>query len=321
MSGSPFFVVGCPRSGTSLLRDTLRAHPAISIPPESHFIPRLYSAWADPNSDREASALARRILSLQSVRKWELELEPSDFSSCRRFAEILDLLFGDFARREGKSRWGDKTPQYVGHIQLLNRLFPDARFIHIYRDGRDVVESWLRTGFTPGNAFRAARGWRAYVEAGRDGGSTLGDRYLEVRYETLVIQPEETMRGVCDFIGEAFTEAMLERPDNSALHRPYRTTQVAPGISRTKASAWKRGMPLRDRTIIESVAGELLAELDYELEGLGRPLSATRRSWWEASGATRSALTRLARRRPALREAALMARAEVEGRLRDQPDH
>ena len=318
MSGPPFFVVGCPRSGTSLLRDTLRAHPAISIPPESHFIPRLYAAWGDPDSGHEASALARKILSLSRVRKWELELEPSDFSDCRSFAEVLELLFGDFARRQGKPHWGDKTPQYVAHIPLLSRLFPDARFIHIYRDGRDVVESLLTTPFTPGNVFRAARGWRDYVQLGRDAGSTIADRYLEVRYETLVTEPKETMREVCDFIGEAFTEAMLERPDASELSGPYRYTQVTPGFSSAKAFAWKQGMPLRDRTIIESVAGDLLAQLGYELEALGRPLPVTRRRWWEASGLTRSLLTRLARGRPTLREAALTARAEVKRRRRDR---
>ena len=297
------------------MRDLLRSHPAISIPPESQFIPRLYSSWGDPESDREATALARRILSLRTVRDWEPALQPSDFSACRSFAQVLEVLFGDFARRAGSPRWGDKTPQYVEHIPLLTRIFPQARVIHIYRDGRDVIESWVRMSFTPGNVFRGARGWRHYVRAGRDGGAAIGDRYHEVRYETLVTEPEATMRGVCEFIGEDFTEAVLTRAMGPAIYGPSARRRT-PEISTAGVFAWKRRMALSDRTIIESVAGDLLAELGYALEGLGRTYPAARRGWWAASGTARAAGALASRRRHAFSEAARMARARVQGRLR-----
>jgi hypothetical protein len=296
VSDSPIFVVGCPRSGTSLLRDLLRSHPNISIPPESHFIPLFYAAWGDPRSERRARALGRRILSLRTIRRWELELEPSDFAGCRSFAEILDTLYGEFARVDGKPRWGDKTPQHIGSLPLLHGLFPEARFVHIYRDGRDTARSWAATSFTPGNVYRAAERWRHLVRQGRRDGAALGDHYHEVRYETLLEAPEETMRGVCEFLDEPYTDAVTRRAERRLIYGERQTSRP-PGIDPGAGSRWRREMPVSDRAAVESVAGDLLAELGYELEGLAAPIPARRAALLKAGGIVRSASRRVRGRR------------------------
>lgn len=207
---APIFIVGCPRSGTSLLRDLLRAHPNLTFPEESHFIARFYRAYGDPSSDRQAWKLARRILRTVQVGTWGIDLEARDFAGCRSFSEVVRRVFAAWARREGKPRWGDKTPHYVHEIPLLLELFPEAQIIHIVRDGRDVALSWLKKRFEPQNLYKAAQLWVDMVSRGRSDGSLLpASVYHEVRYETLLAQPEQTMRQVCDFLKEPFDPAVL----------------------------------------------------------------------------------------------------------------
>lgn len=277
MNDAPIFIVGCPRSGTGLLRDLLRSHPRLSLPPESHFIPSFYRAWGDPGSDREARALGGRILALRRVRAWEAALEPPAFDGCRSFAEIVDRIYGEVARREGKPRWGDKTPHYVTEIPTLLRLFPRAKIVHIYRDGRDVALSFLRLPYRPSNVYVAAKTWRRYVGAGRRAGARAGRSYAEVCYEELLRDPRATMDRVCEFVEERFTEDVL-RPDLGArlMWSPGRdagfpgSIAATPEIARDNRAKWKASMGVADRALFESVAGDRLAELGYEVEGLAQ---------------------------------------------------
>ncbi|HLF56974.1 MAG TPA: sulfotransferase, partial [Thermoanaerobaculia bacterium] len=132
-----------------MLRNLLRSHPDLFLPSESHFIPPFCRAWGDPGDDREARRLGRRILRLHWVRWWGVELGAREFDGCRSFAEVVDRIYGELARREGARRWGDKTPGYALHIATLAEIFPAAQFVHIVRDGRDVALSLVRTGFGP----------------------------------------------------------------------------------------------------------------------------------------------------------------------------
>ena len=296
------------------MRDLLRSHPRLSIPPESHFIPRFYEAWGDPRTARQAKALARRILSLRTVRRWELELDPEDFSSYRSFAGVVERLFGEFARVDGKPRWGDKTPHYVESLPLLAELFPGAKFIHIYRDGRDVARSWTGTTFGPGGLFSAGTKWSRMVRSGRRDGQTLGKRYTEIRYESLLEEPRETMTGVCAFLAEPFADTVLTRADRTPGYGGRK-----PRSSKIDASyrfKWRREMPRGERAIVESVAGDLLSELGYELEGLARPIPRSARLCWRALDSVRAGVSRVRGRRLSVFNWALELRAELLSRLR-----
>jgi hypothetical protein len=295
VSDGPIFVVGCPRSGTGLVRDLLRSHPRLSLPPESHFIPAYRRAYGDPASDREARALGRRILELRRLRAWGVDLEPAAFDGCRSFADVVARVYDAFARREGKPRWGDKTPHYVAEIPLLLELFPSARVVHVIRDGRDVALSWIRAPFGPGTVYAAAGAWTRYVSAGR---RHHGDaRYGEVRYEDLLRDPRATMAVLCEFVGEEPTEEVL-RPDLGArrlwgLSRdpgPWQTLAAHEEIVRDNHGKWRAAMTVADRTVFESVADELTAELGYPVEGLGRPLRPAEHARLRAGGAWRMGL-------------------------------
>jgi len=154
MTCSPIFIVGCPRSGTHLLRNMLRSHPNLSFTGESHFIPKFYKAFGDPKSQKEAKKLASVILHLQWIKPWHLSLAPASFAHDRSYAQVVRRIFGAWAQKENKPRWGDKTPQYVTEMPVLSELFPGCKFIHIIRDGRDVALSWLALNFSPTKFFR-----------------------------------------------------------------------------------------------------------------------------------------------------------------------
>ena len=124
-----------------MLRSMRYAHPRLSIPGESHVIPHFWRAYGDPKDSAAAVELAERWLSHPRVLRWKISLTPADFTGDRSFVGMVHRLLGPILQREGKVRWGDKTPHYVREIPELARLFPGSRFIHIYRDGRDVALS------------------------------------------------------------------------------------------------------------------------------------------------------------------------------------
>lgn len=283
MTDSPIFIVGYPRSGTKLIRDLLRSHSNITFPPESHFIPQLYKLYGNPRNEDEAVKIAAAILDIHWVRRFSLSLDPASFSGCRSYGEIVSAIFREWARLDGKPRWGDKTPQYVTDIPALVEIFPDCRIIHIYRDGRDAALSIMKLWFGPGNVYAAARAWKRMVTKGRDDGRRAGlERYMELRYETLIERPREAMEEVCEFIGEPFSEAVLtpnfvERDLNTSRPGGYGTKT---SILSNNHGKWRNEMPIAGRSIFESVAGDLLREMGYETEGLARPLPPHEKLFW-----------------------------------------
>jgi hypothetical protein len=320
MRSSPIFIVGTPRSGASLLRDLLRSHPRLAFGYESYFVPKLYRAHGDPRTDRAARALAARILRLSWVRRWGLELDPSSLAHHRSYASLVAAIYGELARIEGKPRWGDKTPQYVAEIPTLIELFPEAKILHVYRDGRDVALAWLKTPYGPQNLFTAASAWRELVTTGRSDGARLPpSSYTEIRYEALLTRPEETMRRVCQFVDEPFTADVLRPtllPPSSSRQlvgkRPMRALAGEAAIASSNVGNWKGAMPPTDRSLFESLAGDLLEELGYETEGVGRRVSGLERIAWGAHHRAGRALSRLNSRatwQPAT--LALMAEARI----------
>jgi len=292
---SPIFVVGCPRSGTALVRNLLRSHSRISFPPETHFIPQMYLACGDPRSKVEARRLARRLLRLDKLAEWDCDFELERIVAKSSYAGIIDELFQAWLRKEGKERWGDKTPQNVFHLRVLAEIFPKAKFVHILRDGRDVARSSLLAPVGPENWYSAAQQWQRFVEAGRREGSRLpAGSYLELTYETLLVDTEATLRRLCDFLGEVYEEGMLvpnrlppkrRRMTGSArvasrLDRQNRSPSRSPQIVHDNAGKWQARLTVKQRAMFESVAGPTLVALGYPNEGLAGPIPRLRRLVW-----------------------------------------
>ena len=288
MEVAPFpFIVGRGRSGTTLLRAMLDSHPLVAIPGESNFVVnfaasrRRYEREDRFQMERFLHDLlghfgfARMGVSADSVTDSFRSSPPSDLpTAIRRVFEIS-------ARDRGKSRYGDKTPNYVMHMRLLTGLFPEARFVHIIRDGRDVALSYLEGGWGPKGVAGNALYWRRFVSHGREEGRRLGsERYCEVRYEDLLSDPEGQVRRVCGFIDLEFDPVMLryfERPDILGLMPWGRQSHARLTLPPTKGLRdWRREMSAGDVALFETLAGDLLDDLGYERTTTAAPPMALR---------------------------------------------
>lgn len=279
------FVVGLGRSGNTLLRLMLDAHPDLAMPPETDFIPEAATRcaaaddpraefaravtghWRFPDFDVDASELERRLALI----------EPFDVGAGLR------VLYGLYAEKFAKPRFGDKTPFYLDHMPLIEQLLPEAHFVHVIRDGRDVAVSIRPLWFGPNSVRTAAGWWRDGIERARATGAGL-QHYLELRFEDLVLDTEATLSRVCDFIElpwnpvmlayheraperirEVRTEGRGSRGELTATveqrHAIHALTGWPPQADRI--GRWQDELGRWERRRFERVAGDLLEELGY----------------------------------------------------------
>lgn len=272
------FLVGCGRSGTTLLRSLLNAHPDLAIPYESHFVvplgePGLRSRYETADGF-DVPVFVGDLVGQLAFRHWGLSAadvrDHFDDEAPVDYPDAVRALYRLHASREGKSRFGDKTAIYVRSLSLLADLFPEARFVHVIRDGRDVALSWLDTGwdFGPRTAEEAALYWRYDVQRGRGMGVDLPGRYREVRYERLIRDPDGVLRDLCDFLELRYDSAMIESFRHAdellgSMPRPahHRHLLLPPTVG---LRDWRRQMGSEDRRVFEEIAGALLDELGYD---------------------------------------------------------
>ena len=247
------FVIGSPRSGTTLLRAMLDSHPELAIPPESHFIP---SSIGTPGE------LVRRLQDNDKFQRWGISLEGIDQAPA--YADAVRAVYARFSASRGKSRYGDKTPDYALHVPLLAALFPESKFVHLVRDGRNVAPSIVEAGFAK-NFKKATLMWRRFVSAGRLAGSGLTDRYLEVSYEKLVEDPEKALQGICDFLQLAYDDRMLRYPDRIDSVIPnLPSTNPLRGRPTNTLRDWRQQLTPEQLRMFERLAGDCLKAFGYQ---------------------------------------------------------
>lgn len=287
----PFFIVGSGRSGTTMLRLMLDAHPDVAVPAESHFVDELARRWPryvrsgriDP--DAVVRSIGKR-LDLMDIPRGEAREHLAALPTAA-VGDAVDAVFRVYADAHGKSRWGDKTPGYVLSMPLLAEVFPGSRFVHLIRDGRDVALSYRDQPFGPRNVWEAARYWDKRVRAGRRHGAAIGPaRYLELRYEDVVADPRAAVERLCSFLELAVDDRMVAFHRESAQKLPERRERwrgLYEPVS-TRMRDWRTEMPEGEQRAFEAMAGELLEELGYE-------------RWFPKTAATTAARAFVARRR------------------------
>jgi hypothetical protein len=300
------FVVGVGRSGTTLLRMMLDAHPRLAIPPETHFVNDVLIAGEKIRLSPER--LVKTVVHDRHRRWGDFGIEEQAYLERLRAipqlnaSDAIRAFYELYAELHGKSRWGDKTPDYVKRVRRIGRALPEARFVHMIRDGRDVALSHNRRimrrgldGKAPVPASEMARRWRKRIEKARYDAESVGDRYMEIRYEDLVTDTEPTLRRVCELIEIEYEPAMLEyhlraeerlqemaRDLPAGQGRPHR-----PGEERLQAHAllkeppnkervetWRDEMSPEDIAEFEAQAGDLLRDLGYETAYASEPLAS-----------------------------------------------
>ncbi len=273
----PLVVLGVSRSGTTLLRVVLDRSPGIAIPDESFFVPLLARRHRGTiETDRFLDDVAR----IPTIRDWGVSA--SDVAPRLRpgmpAGAAIAAIFESYADRAGKPRWGDKTPMYMRHLALLERLFPDAQYVHLIRDGRDAALSFLelpegsftRTWAHPRTPSEFACLWRKEVRDARALGRRVGtSRYHEVRYEELVGDPERIVGAICQFAEIEFDPAMLDYAGSVDVSaKPHQQRLLRPMTAGVRS--WRDDMSPADVEAFEEVAGDLLRELGYDVASSSR---------------------------------------------------
>jgi hypothetical protein len=262
---TPVFVVGHARSGTSILTKLIRQHLQIAFGTESQFIVRL-AEQANKAGDLTNESNRRRFIEMVAQERFftrtrrnygfafdvDAALETTRTGTYR---SVLDAVFGQLAAHMGHVRWGDKTPEYALHMPVLQGLYPEARFVNVVRDGRDVALSIFEEQFGAKNIFVAARHWAACLQAVADfRRSHPRAQVLDVRYEDLLDEPGRVFEGLVQF---------LDIDDSGGLSRSVGTAvrqQLRAGNSRK----WKTRLSRDEQRIFEAVAGAWLQHFKYE---------------------------------------------------------
>ena len=290
MTPDPFFIVGNDRSGTTMLRLIVDRGADAAVPPESMFLTD-FAAEFDAGGPRDEPAAARlmhEVWQHPKVRLWELPPEPPavprGLTGQDAYRFIVAAPFKAYAARQGKQRWGDKTPHYVHHIDHLLRLWPGARFVVLVRDGRDVALSLRRMPFGPNNAWAAAQWWARGIRAGTRAQRDHPDAVLTVHYEQLAQRPEEEVPRLCGFLGLSYDEGMLALDDvDPALIVPDQAAwfpTLFDGINTSAVGRWKREMSRRDRRVFAALAGAELEQLGYDAAGDEPCVVSPRQARW-----------------------------------------
>jgi len=271
----PFFV-GCGRSGTTLLRAIMNAHPELAVPYETHFavaLARVRHRYERPHGF-DADAFLSDLLPDERYRRWGVPDETVRASFAARpvhsYPDAIRRIYALYAQSQGKPLYANKTGNYVMRMREIVELFPEACFVHLVRDGRDVALSRMAVAWGDSRFDEAVLSWRQQVEAGRRAARALGlgpRRYLEVRYEQLVTDPASVARTVCGFLDLAFVPEMLDTTAQAdriisevldpAEHQNLRLPPT-PGLR-----DWRTEMTADQVALSEALAGRTLADFGY----------------------------------------------------------
>ncbi|HEX2254819.1 MAG TPA: sulfotransferase [Thermoanaerobaculia bacterium] len=260
------FVVGAPRSGTTLVRLMLDSHPQVAIPHETSFVPRALALGDDAGREALARFLTEfptwpdLATSEEELREALARVEPFTL------ADGLRAFYLRYAAARGKTRWGDKTPSYALHLPAIAAAFPEARFVHVLRDGRDVAVSLRPLWFAPGQDMTSlAREWSRHVVAARAAGAELGPRYLELRYEDLLLDPRAELSRATNLLELPFAPEMLRYFEGATARlREGQARHDAAGRLLVSQEQRLRNQELAQRPLDPARVGRWRAELSAE---------------------------------------------------------
>jgi hypothetical protein len=282
---APFFVIGNPRSGTTLLRLLLTCNNELVVPPEGAFVVGLQREFGSFRGARDdLPEFVIRLLAYPTMDTWcfdprqLLDYLVSAEPQCYR--DLCCAVYRAYGEGQGKSvrYWGDKNNSYIRHIDSISRLFPTSRFIHIVRDGRDVACSYRALRDTngrhaprlPTSIYSAARHWRDNLsEINRHLQGLDSTRTLEMRYEDLLADPESTLQGICSYLNVSYDDRMLQfhkvnlkkgLEPTEFLNWKQLTTSP---LSNESAGRWRKEMFDEDIYLFQLVAREALERFGY----------------------------------------------------------
>jgi len=274
---SPFFIIGSGRCGTTLLRRVLTSVEGIHIPPENWALHDLcwrfekYRMLEDWDTSVDIAAIAH----FESTQGWFKEI-PEQFiriaKKCPKKDQSIYWLLDSLYRYHSKlkdiqcTRWGDKTPLNVNLLPYLIDIFPDAKFIHLLRDGVDVVHSWKKQGHYGDDVIKPAQRWYKSVTTANNFIEKYPDKFLQIRYENLVQNPQIVTEEVCNYLSISLPDNILKVEQSSVTddlkkHEHYKNA-LKP-ITNDFVGKGRRLLSKEEKVKIKPIINDLLKEYEY----------------------------------------------------------
>lgn len=295
----PIFVGGCDRSGTTLLASMVGGHSDVNCLPEAQFIARYAGA------QRDISSVAADVLEHRRFGLWQMPVsqeDREDILASQDYATLIHKiasLYGRHHNRPEQRIWLDHAPNCIMSVEALLRVFPDAKFIHLVRDGRAVAASWLGMDWGPRHITTVADTWALRLAAGMAAEAKYPESVIRLKYENVVTAPEQEMERLSDFLGISFEEDMLLArglvlPSRSASTHKLLKENGKTGVSISALDKWKTTLTQRQIELFEHRTGDLLGLVGYDLLHTEPRAPSKRESvdvlWQEFSGRARNLL-------------------------------
>ena len=289
---SPIFIFGCGRSGTTLLLNILGKHPNIyPVKEESNLFVRhkttnnFFFEEYEKESNFEKLTLAILASFFYHGDKSSLMIKNNcfpddvinmfscikvldDFKTLRNKYEVFNLCTHYLTLKENKRRWVEKTPNNIFNTSFILDLYPDAKFIEIYRDPRAVCLSWLNAKFgyfKTSNLLECIKVWRSAISQGLDSRNKIPERYIQVKYEDLINSPKDELKRICDFIGEEFDPCML---DVEIVSNFFQDLEKEKGISKIPLYRWTKIFKSHELLFVDLLTKKYRQNLNYPDSGV-----------------------------------------------------
>lgn len=285
----PIFIIGTERSGTNLLRLILNSHSNIAVPHPPHILKNFFELeplYGDLSEARNFRRLVNDVVRLVELHSypWEMRIDRDKVVSEARERDLVNVYFAvydQYRQKAGKKRWGCKSTFMINHVALVRHYYPDAKFIYMVRDGRDVAVSAKDVIFNRYSVYYIAKLWREEQLTGMYWLNKLPrQNMLLLKYEELLSVPEGAVRNLCSFLGESYEGQMLdffntsEAKKSSSLSRAWRNTSGP--IMRNNIGKYKAALTPSEIALFEAIAGRELDYFAYKLENPAHILEGMR---------------------------------------------
>jgi len=286
MENGPIFIIGNPRSGTTLLRLILSAHPNIYIAQEGGFLLFLYEKYKNFAGEKgKILNFVEDLMQTKKIEYWDIVKEEIENyiikNQPKNYSELGSMVYKYYGEKKypGKKRWGDKNNYYLNYIDTINEIYPESKFIHIIRDGRDVACSYKDMSKIknqkyapnlPNQIIEIAENWKNNIETINASFNKINkNRYIEIKYEDLVQDTKSTVKELCDFLNEAYDENMLNYNKINLDREPEDysgwKSLVKQDITTKRIKRWEEELTSEEIEIFEKIAEKQLKKYNYEL--------------------------------------------------------
>lgn len=275
-SQAPVFILGCPRSGTTLLYHMLLSAGRFAIyRAESNFFNLLSPRFGGLRSRRSRETWLQSWANSELFRVSGLDygaIRPKLMNECQTAGDCLRVFMEEVAAKQGVDRWADCTPDHLLYVREIKREIPDALIVHIIRDGRDVALSYAQQRWAnhlPWDRDQrlavAALYWSWTVSEGRKHGSALGKDYIEVRFEELVHDPRTPLSRVSEFIDQELDYGRIQQVAIGSVRDPNTSFPGGSNGIFNPVGRWKTQITRSQLSGLEFLIGDRLQELGYEV--------------------------------------------------------